>query len=133
MSVEKFLGKWTIDSERSEYQLGDPPKQGTYEIVQEENKLTFLMDWIDQADEHKQMSFSEICDGEFHPYEASEAIDEIKLELLDGPILESLAKKGEMIVMTAQRELLSDSLMKVTMGGPLPDGTAYKNVAFYEK
>ncbi|MEM8862715.1 MAG: hypothetical protein AAGD96_30770 [Chloroflexota bacterium] len=133
MTIEKYLGKWIMDTSRSNYQLGDPPQKGTYDIIQEDDRLVFLMDWVDQAGDQKQMSFSEICDGEFHPYHNSPAVDEIQLQLMDGPILQSLAKKDGIIIMEAQRELLSEQLMKVTMGGPLPDGSSYQNISFYEK
>ena len=133
MSLEPFLGKWKLISERCRYEIGEPPQKGTYEILRDGDRLTFLMDWVDQAGEGKQMSFSEICDGTFHIFEDSPAVDEIKLSLLDAANLQSLAKKDGVIIMTADRELQTNRLLKVTMGGPLPDGTNYSNISFYEK
>ncbi len=131
--IDNFLGKWSLVPEKSDYGLGAPPKQGTYEIVQDGDTLTFLMDWIDQAGKHKSMSYSEICDGKLHPYTDSEMADQISLTLVSESILTSQARKGDMVVMDATRELLDKNLMKVTMSGPLPDGTHYQNIAFYEK
>ncbi|MFK7803590.1 MAG: hypothetical protein AB8G95_18285 [Anaerolineae bacterium] len=131
--LEKFLGNWSLIPEKSDYGLGQPPQQGTYEIVADGKKVTFLMDWIDHEGEHKTMSFSEICDGQLHPYEAPGPVDQISLTLVDEANLNSLAKNGDVVVMNATRELLSEKLMKVTMSGPLPDGGDYRNIAFYEK
>ena len=134
MSVlDKFLGKWRLIPERSDYGLGPPPRSGTYEIVKEGDSITFLMDWIDHEGEHKTMSFSEVCDGELHPYEGEGPVDQISLSLEGDSFLNSQAIAGGGVVMDATRELLSDTLMKVIMGGPLPDGSTYRNIAFYEK
>lgn len=133
MSLKKFLGKWTLIPEKCSYQLGQPPQSATYEIIQDGRQLSFLMDWVDHTGAHQQMSFSEICDGDFHPYEGIDTVDEIQLSLLEGPNLQSLAKKNGKIIMTASRQLISANLLKVTMGGPLPDGDAYTNISFYEK
>ena len=131
--LEKFLGKWTLVPEKSDYGLGQPPQSGTYEIVQEGERVSFLMDWIDHEGEHKTMSFSEVCDGKLHPYEGEGPVDQISLTLEGDSFLNSQARAGGAVVMDATRELLSETSMKVIMGGPLPDGTAYQNIAFYEK
>lgn len=131
--LDKFIGKWSLIPEKCDYELDQPPQRGTYEIVVDGERVTFLMDWIDSVGEHKTMSFSEICDGQLHPYEAPGPIDQISLTLVDEVSLSSMAKAGDVVVMNATRELLSEKLMKVTMSGPLPDGGDYRNIALYEK
>lgn len=131
--LNRFLGKWTLIPEKCEYGVGEPPKQGTYEIIAEDDQVTFLMDWIDHFGEHKTMSFSEVCDGQLHPYDGPGLVDQIILTLDGENVLSSVAKSGDVLVMNATRELKSDNLMRIVMSGPLPDGSEYQNIAFYEK
>ncbi len=132
-SIDKFLGKWELVAGRSEYELGSPPSSGTYEIIMDGDKLIFRMEWSDSEGKDHEMEYSEVCDGEFHEYPNTEIADEICLSLKHDDLLESSAKKNGEIVLSAKRELISDSDLKVTMSGPLPNGTVYNNVAMYKK
>lgn len=131
--IDKFLGKWELVSDQSEYDLGTPPTAGTYEIIQDGDQLTFNMAWIDAEGQDHQMAYSEICDGQFHPYANTEIADEICLTLQSDTVLASVAKKNDAVVLSAKRVLESDSDLKVIMSGPLPNGRIYHNIAFYKK
>ena len=133
VSIDKFLGKWELVADASEYKLGSPPSSGTYEIIADGDNLTFKIAWSDSEGNDHEMAYSEICDGEFHDYPFIEIADEICLSLKSDNLLESAAKKKGEIVLSAKRELISDSLLKVTMSGPLANSTVYSNVALYKK
>ncbi|MCB0032531.1 MAG: hypothetical protein KDE51_00810 [Anaerolineales bacterium] len=131
-TIDKFLGLWTLES--GDYELGQPPQEGTYEIsMLEDNKVNFAMNWTDQAGETHSMSYAEIADGEVHAYENQAIADEISLTLESDTVLNSVARKEGAVVLTAVRELVSDNKMKVVMSGMLPDGRPYHNIAFYKK
>ena len=132
-TVDRFLGRWELVPDQSEYDLGSPPASGMYEIIREGDKLTFKMEWMDAEGIEQKMAYSEICDGKFHAYPNTEIADEICLSLKSDHLLESLAKKNGKIVLSAKRELLTDFDLKVTMSGPLPNGDVYNNVALYRK
>ncbi len=129
--IQRFLGKWSLVSDRSAYDLGEPPQSGTYEILADGRLLTFKMNWVDSQGNERAMDYSEVCDGNFHNYPVKAIADEICLTLRNSDLLESIAKKNDKIVMTATRELVSDHEMKVTMSGQKPDGDSYSNVAWY--
>ena len=131
--IERFLGKWTLESEKAAYELGQPPKSGTYEIINNDGVLTFKMAWVDSNDKSHAMEYAEICDGQFHDYHVKEIADEICLNLANESLLESTAKKGGNVVLSAKREVISNSSMKVTMSGLTPDGSTYNNVSWYTK
>jgi len=131
--IDTFLGKWMLNPDRSNYELGEPPQSGTYEILEKDQILTFKMAWKDSAGDHHEMEYSEICDGKFHEYPVKEIADELCLRLKSESLLESIAKKGGKIVLSAKRELITDTEMKVTMSGRMPEGKSYDNVSWYSK
>lgn len=131
--IDNFLGKWKMLPEMSVYAAGEPPKSGTYEIVQDGKKLTFIMDWVDAAGEAKHMAYSEICDGQFHPYTDAPIADEICLTLESDHILKSVAKLAGKVKLTAIRETTPQGQLKVTMSAKTPDGTPFGNHSTYQK
>ena len=132
-NIDKFLGKWELVAGQAKYELGPPPSAGTYEIIADGDRLIFKMAWTDGEGNDHEMAYSEVCDGEFHDYPSAEIADEICLSLKSDKLLESSAKKNGEIVLSAKRELVSDSDLKVTMSGSLPNGAVYSNVAMYKK
>ena len=132
-NVESFIGKWTLNPEKSQYDLGTPPKSGTYEIIEQDGLLTFKMSWVDASDEKRFMEYTERCDGQFHKYPVKEIADEMRLTLTSPTILESESRKNGKLVMGAKRELLSKDTLQVTMSGLLPDGSVFQNQATYTK
>lgn len=131
--IEGFLGKWQMRAKMSSYAVGKPPKSGTYEILQDGYKLTFIMDWVDAAGETQHMTYSEICDGQFHPYADAPIADEICLTLRSDRILESVAKLAGEVKLTAIREITAEGQLKVVMSAKTPDGTAFSNHSIYQK
>jgi hypothetical protein len=128
--LESFLGLWELDAGRSHYEWGEPPASGTYEIVADGDLLTFNMDWMDGAGEPHTLSYSERCDGQFHPYPVEAVADELCLRLT-ATALTSEARKGGQTVLSATRELVGDQQMKVSMSGQRPDGEPYANLSWY--
>lgn len=131
--VDGFLGKWQMMPELSVYSPSEPPKSGSYEITRDGEKLTFKMNWMSADGEEKSMTYSEICNGQFHPYTDSPIADEICLTLKSDSLLESVAKLAGEVKLTATRELTVDGFMKVTMSANLPDGTPFSHYSVYRK
>ncbi|MCA9987278.1 MAG: GNAT family N-acetyltransferase [Anaerolineales bacterium] len=131
-TVDRFLGLWEFQPDEARYDLGAPPRAGSYEIIAEGEKLTFVMKWVDQAGESHEMAYSEQCDGQIHPIQAPTA-DQMSLTLKSDTVLESVAFKDGATVMTASRELLDEATLEVIMGGPLPDGSQYRNRSIYKR
>jgi len=91
-NIVNFLGKWHLVPENSQYEFGEPPKSGTYKILQKDNTLTFVMNWVNSQGEKQAVEYSEICDGKFYDYPVKEIADEIRLSLKNDALLESEAK-----------------------------------------
>ncbi|MEM7798824.1 MAG: hypothetical protein AAF633_06530 [Chloroflexota bacterium] len=118
---------------RSDYEAGTPPQSGTYTITQNGDSLTFDMAWVDAKGESHSMSYSEICDGQLHSMADSPVADEISLTPVSKTQLDSIAKKGGHVVLSASRRLVSNNEMQVTQSGRLPDGNLFNNVSYYRR
>lgn len=133
-SITPFLGIWAFDPAQSDYQLGAPPQQGTYQLVPEGEQIAVAMDWTDAAGKDFHMVYFMIPDGQDHPYPDSPAVDAIQTTLLDARTLETLSKKDGKIVASGLRELADDGkTMRVIQSGVTPDGQTFANVALYHK
>lgn len=131
--IDGFLGSWQMLPEKSNYEMGEPPKSGTYEIVQDGHKLTFIMNWVSAANEAQHMAYSEICDGQFHPYTDAPIADEICLTLQSDTILESIAKLSGKVKLSATRELTPNGYLEVKISAKTPDGKPFTNHSTYKK
>lgn len=130
--IDGFLGKWQMLPEESDYAAGVPPKSGTYEILRNGDKLTFIMNWVSDTGKSQHMAYSEICDGQFHPYTDAPIADEICLTLQSDTILHSVARLNGKVALKAIRQLKANQLI-VTMSANLPDGTPFENHSVYKK
>jgi len=128
-----FLGVWHLIPEKCNYELGEPPLQGSYEIQREGDKLIFIMNWTDHQNKNNHVEFTETCDGLFHELEDKTFADEICLLLRDDGVLASQAKKDGKLTLSATRELVSETELKVSMFGVTPAGGGFRNVSFYIK
>lgn len=131
--LDGFLGKWQMMPEFSNYAAGRPPQSGTYEMLKHADKVEFIMQWVTADGEAKNMAYSEICDGLFHPYTDAPIADEICLTLKSDKILESVARLNGENVLHAIREITEDGHLKVSMAAKLPDGTPFNNHSLYKK
>lgn len=131
--IDGFLGKWIMQPELSDYSEGEPPKSGAYEIVQDGDKLTFIMDWVDAAGEAKHLAYSEICDGQYHPYTDAPIADEICLTLKSDTVLESIAKLNGEVKLSAIRTLSANGQLKVSMSAQTAAGKPFTHYSIYQK
>ncbi len=91
-NIVNFLAKWHLVPESSHYGFGESQISGNYEIIQYNNILTFVMNWVNSQGEKQAVEYSEICDGKFYDYPVKEIADEIRLSLKNDALLESEAK-----------------------------------------
>jgi hypothetical protein len=132
-ALKPFLGKWTLSTKESIYQLGQPPDKGTYLIEDEGDKIKVTMDWtaVDGKSFH-QLYFG-VLDGEDHPYHDNPMIDSMSMTLVSNRRMDSDAKKDGEVVSYATRELSEDGhVMTITMMNYTLTGT-FTNVAIYKR
>jgi hypothetical protein len=133
-SIEPFLGTWILDAGVSDYELGAPPQQGTYQLVPEGDQVAVVMDWTDAAGKDFHMVYYMTPDGVDHPYTDSPAVDAIVTTPVDARTLDTISKKDGNTVAVGRRELSEDGkTMRVIQSGKMPDGTSFSNVAIYRR
>ena len=129
---QHFLGKWILDTTSCEYEQGEPPKSGSYRIIEEGAELVFFMDWVDAEGESHSMSFRGVPDGRKAPFNGGELADALAIECPNEHELNSSAFRQGLELMTAKRYLTDNfQRMEIVQMVLLPDGTTPANRAFY--
>lgn len=132
-TVQPFLGKWQLQADQSDYDLGEPPASGLYRIVETDDGLRFYIEWTDTEGKEHALFFDAIPDGERHPHKGDGA-DETRLTLVAPNQLDSEAFVAGKRVAYAMRLLSDDGqTMRVTQSGWLPDGTQFDNLSIYHR
>jgi hypothetical protein len=134
MSIDRFLGRWTLDPTGSDYQVGEPPMTATYRIEGDEETLAFHVEY---GVEGMAMAFTYVThpDGEAHGYDdVNGVIDELKTTLIDDNTLETTSWSNGVEVAHAVRIVSDDGQsMKIVQSGVAADGRRFTNVSVYRK
>lgn len=135
MTENPFIATWELDPAQSQYELGEPPANGTYRIeANADGSYTFHMAWMTQDGKEMSGQFSGVPDGELHPYDNPAIADAISLTRVDENTLDSASFKGGEQIAHASRALSDDQqMMTVTQSGTAPDGSTFSNVAVYRR
>ncbi len=129
-----FLGKWALDVESCDYEQGDAPLSGSYEISEEGDRLTFRMQWVDAEGEPHDMSFGGIPDGEPVPFAGGDLADALSITAASSDRLNSSAFLKGTELMIATRSLSADGrTMHITQTVRLPDGSEPTNRSTYHR
>lgn len=130
----KFLGKWKLLSEKSEYSKGTPPKSATYEFKLAENKsLDVFIQWIDSEGKEFEIEYNTIPDGKRKTYENPQVADEVMSEFETDNVLNSYTYKGGETIAFASRIIGNDGILKVIQRFYAPDGKYLDNIQYYKK
>ncbi|BDD08885.1 hypothetical protein FUAX_13170 [Fulvitalea axinellae] len=130
----KFLGKWTLLAERSEYEAGQPPKSATYEFRDAGNAdLGVTIEWADAEGQEHRIDYRITVDGKRKSYENPEIADEVMSEYVGENGLNSSTYKGGKRIMFAARLIGEDGVMRVSQKMLGPDGREFENVQYYRK
>jgi hypothetical protein len=133
-NVHGFIGTWVLRPEKSRYELGQPPQTGSYTIEEDGDGLTITMDWVAADGKAYHQVYRGIPDGKSYPYDENPAVDAFSMTAVDARTLDTEATKDAQVVSYARRVLSEDGqIMTVTMSGNTPQGTAYTNLAIYER
>ncbi|MGL6108358.1 hypothetical protein [Romboutsia sp.] len=132
---QSFIGKWEMIPRQNNYQIGAPPKEGTYIIsLVEENTLRFDIDWTDENDQKHTMVYLSQVDGKIHEYENTDIIESVKTTLIANNKLESCTYKGSAkICYSMQESIENGEKLLVNQTGLLSDGGKFVNKSIYKK
>ena len=132
--IDDFLGLWVLDVASCEYEQGEPPQSGTYEITQDGGTLTFRMSWIDADGESHDLSFSGKPDGVPVPFNGGPLADALSISMPADDRLDSTAFFEGQELMRASRILSADrSSLDILQSVKLPDGSTPSNRATYRR
>ncbi len=133
-TYENFLGTWILDPRSCDYQQGEAPQAGTYRISESDGRLTFEVQWTDQAGASQQVEFSGVPNGEKQPFAGGDLADALAIHPVSKRELNSSAYYRGKERMVAQRQLdNSGNAMRVTQVVRFPDGTFLANVGVYSR
>lgn len=131
---DHFLGIWQLIPEKSEYEHGDPPVEGQYQITIHNEGYLINMQWESFYGAWNELSYIAIPDGKDHPHDDPEIADTISMTRIDEYTLDSDAKKAGRVIAHARRILSEDlRLMTVIQSGPLAEGGTFKNLSVYRR
>jgi hypothetical protein len=131
---DPFLGIWQLIPEKSVYEKGNPPNDGTYTIEVHGDGYLVTMQWKTFDGTWTEMSYTSTPDGQDHPYGDPNVADTISMTRIDYHTLDSDAKKAGHVTAHARR-ILSDDLRKMTViqSGPRSEGGTFKNLSVYRR
>ncbi len=130
----EFLGLWQLIPESCQYEQGDAPTSGSYQIEeQDDGTLMFTARWTDADGKEDAVSFSGKADGVKVPFE-SELVDSFAVEAVSARELNTYAYHQGRELMVAQRQLdASGQAMRITQLVRLPHGHSPANVSVYRR
>ena len=129
-----FLGRWQLIPESCQYEQGEAPIEGSYEISDDNGVLHFTMSWRDASGESHQVSFSGVPDGSKQPFSGGELADALSVTAVSERELRSSAFYQGKELMVAQRQLdETGQAMRITQVVRLPDGSQPANVSVYRR
>lgn len=128
------MGKWVLDPEFAEYEVGQPPRSGTYLIEAADEQLRFTIDWVAADGGQHHLVILATPDGHEYPYDDPQVADAIIYTRIDEYTLDSATKKDGAITNYTRRMVNpAGDLMQIEQSGALPDGSAFTNRSLYRK
>jgi len=129
-----FLGSWTLIVDSCDYEQGEPPRAGSYEICEREGRLEFRIEWVDHDGESHEVEFSGVPDGVPAPFAGGDLADALAVIAASPRELNSVASWRGAERMIAQRQLdESGNAMRVVQVVRFEDGTHAANTSVYKK
>jgi hypothetical protein len=131
---DPFIGVWRLVPEASNYEYGDPPSRGRYDVAAEGAGYKITMNWTTSAGQVHQMSYNATPDGVAYPYEDPTVAETVSMTRVDWRTLDSESRKGGNVIAHARRVLSADeNEMGVTQSGKTADGRDFSNFALYRR
>ncbi|MBO0346591.1 hypothetical protein [Roseibium limicola] len=132
--IGPFLGTWILDTSASEFEQGEPPKSASLKIEDNFGMVIFTMNQIDVEGLVTNDTFEAVPDGPEIKLGKSGLVDAMSLRFEGDRNLVSDARKGQLTIMKADRELSQDgTTLTVTQTVHLVDVDSFTNVTVYRR
>jgi hypothetical protein len=134
--TDRFLGRWQLVPELSQYELGEPPQSGIYAVESSGGVLSVDIIWVDGKGQAGQTSYGGPMDGSLIELEAaasgSEADTHLTLTRIDGATLDSaVLLEGEVVAWARRIASADGELLSVVQAGSDPEGRPFRNFQVY--
>lgn len=130
-----FLASWQLFPEKGNYESGERPKSGIYQIENgtEKNTLTIRYHWVTLENQAFESSYTLVADGHCNAFENTQLADQAQVNFRDGITFEiHFYKKGE-TVLHVVHEIMPNGYLKVIQQGSKADGKAFCNTEIFHK
>jgi hypothetical protein len=128
------VGTWKLNSAKSRYNPGLPPKSQTVTITATENGIAVMSRGTDAEGKPIATDYTVTYDGKDAPVKGSRSYDMTSLKRINASTTELTRKKGGKVVQTVRRVISADGkTMTVTTTGENELGVKIDNVGVFEK
>lgn len=130
-----FLAAWQLFPEKCDYKFGIAPKSGHYKIETTTNAQTLNIgiNWVSIENEAFYSQYQIIPDGVEHPFDNKELADTATAEIKNSSLMVFTFYKANEIILTIQKEILSNGYLKLLIMGIDENQYPYTNTEIYHK
>ena len=134
-AADPFVGTWKLNSAKSKYSPGPPPKNLTITYAAAENGIKSTTEGVNAEGKPVATAYTATYDGKDTPVTGTGAqYDTIALKRVDPNTLELTTKKGGKVLSKGKRVVSKDGkVMTITSKGTNAKGEPTNNVAVYDK
>ena len=130
-----FIGSWQLFPEKGTYDRGNRPKSGTYTIDadRERNELSIRHNWVTLENQAFHSEYSIHADGQFHPVEENDLMDNARVEFIDSIHFEISIRKENEIVLQVTHKILPNGHLKILQSGLTDKGESFTNEEIFHR
>ncbi len=130
-----FLAAWQLFPEKCDFKFGTAPKSGHLKIegINNNQSLNIDISWVSIENEAFYANYNIIPDGVERPFENKELADTAMAEIKSSSHLNITFYKAADIVLTIQKEILSNGYLKLLLIGVDDYNNPYTNTEIYHK
>jgi hypothetical protein len=133
-ATDPAVGTWKLNTDRSRYNPGPPPKSATVTYAASGDRMTRTGKTVEADGTTTSFRYTAKYDGADYPVTGSPDFDAISLKRISDRILEATLKKGGKAVRTARRVVSPDGKnLTITTTSVGETGPQFRNTAIYDR
>jgi hypothetical protein len=131
---DQLSGTWSMNTEKSMYSPGPPPKSMTIVIESDENSYKVDATGTDSDGKPIHVQYSAKFDGKDYPATGIANADTVSVKRIDANTVETTQKKDGKVVMTVTTKVSADGKSRTsTWRGKNAEGKDVHNVVVFDK
>ena len=130
-----FLAAWQLFPEKCNFNFGIAPKSGNYTIesINSNQSLNIGINWVSVENEAFYSQYTIVPDGLEYPFENKDLADTTISEIISSSEMKTTFYKSNEIVLSIQKEILSNGYLKLVQNGFDKNKKPYTNTEIYHK